>query len=63
MTMMKFLRDKATSQIDWGERTTRVQYLAFFWLEELIHTYIVGICGIAVIIEIAETQKTDRDAE
>lgn len=38
-------------------------YLAFFWLEDLIYTYIVGICGIAVIIEIAETQKTDQDAE
>lgn len=27
MTMMKYLWDKATSHIDWGERTTRVQYL------------------------------------
>lgn len=63
MTMMKYLWDKATAQIDWGERTTRVQYLAVFWLEDLIHTYIVGICGIAVIIELAETQKTERDAE
>lgn len=34
-----------------------------FWGDDLIHTHIVGVCGIAVIMELAETQKTDGDAE
>lgn len=62
MTMMKVPLGQSHGPYRLGGEDDACTYLAFFWLDDLIHTHIVGICSIAVIIEIAETQKA-RDAE